>query len=32
MAPSPSSPTPVTTAPERPPFRRIVVFTGRPNG
>jgi hypothetical protein len=32
MAPAPSSPTPVTTTPERPPFKRIVVFTGRTNG
>jgi hypothetical protein len=31
MAPAPPSPTP-TTAPERPPFKRIVVFTGLPTG
>jgi hypothetical protein len=31
MAPAPSSPT-ADTPPVRPPFKRIVVFTGRPNG
>jgi hypothetical protein len=31
MAPAPSSPTP-DTPPVRPPFKRIVVFTGNPTG
>jgi hypothetical protein len=31
MAPAPSSPTP-PAPPERPPFKRIVVFTGLPTG
>ena len=30
MAPVPSSPPPAP--PERPPFKRIVVFTGLPTG
>jgi hypothetical protein len=29
MSPSPVTPTPTPTPPERPPFRRVVVFTGR---
>jgi len=31
MAPAPSPPTP-DTPPARPPFKRIVVFTGIPTG
>jgi hypothetical protein len=31
MAPAPSSPAPIPQ-PERPPFKRIVVFTGLPTG
>jgi hypothetical protein len=31
MVPAPSSPTP-PAPPERPPFKRIVVFTGLPTG
>jgi hypothetical protein len=31
MAPAPSAPTP-PAPPERPPFKRIVVFTGLPTG
>jgi hypothetical protein len=31
MAPAPSSPPP-PAPPERPPFKRIVVFTGLPTG
>jgi hypothetical protein len=31
MAPAPSSPSP-PAPPERPPFKRIVVFTGLPTG
>ena len=36
MDPSPSSPAPavdpVVAPPDRPPFKRIVVFTGLPTG
>ncbi len=29
MSTSPVAPPPTQTQPERPPFRRVVVFTGR---